>query len=200
MGTAVTEPSGWYSNRMPRPPLARERVLDAFESILIDDGERSATLDATARAAGVSKGGLLYHFASRDDLITGMLERLELLAEADLQRMASAPDGPVSYFIRTSVMEDLALDRALVAASRLAQGGSATASEKLRKVREDWSRALRPHVRDQAALNLLMLVSDGLYYNNALGLAGEEGSGLAGPIPVDDALTALIELVERATA
>ncbi len=129
-----------------------------------------------------------------------MLERLELLAEADLQRMASAPDGPVSYFIRTSVMEDLALDRALVAASRLAQGGSATASEKLRKVREDWSRALRPHVRDQAALNLLMLVSDGLYYNNALGLAGEEGSGLAGPIPVDDALTALIELVERATA
>lgn len=50
---------------MPRPPLAREKVLDAFEAILIDDGERAATLEATAKAAGVSKGGLLYHFRSK---------------------------------------------------------------------------------------------------------------------------------------
>ncbi|WP_337479241.1 TetR family transcriptional regulator [Microbacterium yannicii] len=50
---------------MSRPPLAREKVLDAFERILIDEGERAATMDAAARAAGVSKGGLLYHFASR---------------------------------------------------------------------------------------------------------------------------------------
>ncbi len=33
---------------MARPPLARERVLDAFEEILISSGERTATLDATA--------------------------------------------------------------------------------------------------------------------------------------------------------
>ena len=30
---------------MPRPPLAREKVLDAFESIVIADGERAATLE-----------------------------------------------------------------------------------------------------------------------------------------------------------
>ena len=40
---------------MPRPPLAREKVLDAFEAILIEEGERAATLEATAKAAGVSK-------------------------------------------------------------------------------------------------------------------------------------------------
>ncbi|MES2867584.1 MAG: TetR family transcriptional regulator, partial [Actinomycetota bacterium] len=64
---------------MARPPLARERVLDAFEEILISSGERTATLDATAKAAAVSKGGLLYHFASKDDLADGMIERLKRL-------------------------------------------------------------------------------------------------------------------------
>src|SRR5690606_1251603 len=88
----ITEPSGWYSNSrmpermlgsrrtgtasggvMPRPPLARERVLDAYETILLTEGERAATLEGVAAAAGVSKGGLLYHFASKDQLADGLL-------------------------------------------------------------------------------------------------------------------------------
>ena len=113
---------------MARPPLARERVLDAFEAILIDEGGRAATLDAVARRAGVSKGGLLYHFASKDDLAAGLVNRLDTLTDADLERMADSPEGPVTYYIRTSVMEDDALDRAIVATTRLAQGGSAIAT------------------------------------------------------------------------
>lgn len=183
---------------MARPPLAREKVLDAFESILIEEGERAATLEATAKAAGVSKGGLLYHFASKDDLVAGLLERLELLAAADLLRMAAAPDGPVSYYLRTSVMEDAALDRALIAASRVAQGGFPPASDALRRVRESWADALRPHVRDSAALDLVMLLGDGLYFNNALDAA--EPSGLAGPVPTGEQLQNLIALALRATA
>lgn len=185
---------------MARPPLAREKVLDAFESILVEEGERTATLDATAKAAGVSKGGLLYHFASRDDLIAGLLERLEQLAEEDLSRMASASDGPVAYYLRTSVMEDAALDRALVAASRVAQGGLTPASDALRRVRESWAEALRPHVRDDTALDLVMLLGDGLYYNNALDAAETEASGLAGPVPTGAQLEKLIELALRAAS
>ena len=39
------------------PSSTMERLLDAFEELLIDGGERSATLGAVAAAAGVSKGG-----------------------------------------------------------------------------------------------------------------------------------------------
>lgn len=179
---------------MSRPPRARERVLDAFESLLIDEGERAATMEATARVAGVSKGGLLYHFGSKDALEAGLIERLDALAQDDIDRMAAAPGGPVAYFVRTSVMSDDPLDRALIAAARLAQGGHAAAGAALRSIRRRWADALRPHTADDTALDLVMLVSDGLYYNNAL-----ETGGLSGPVPTGAAMDALIALVERST-
>lgn len=178
---------------MSRPPHARESVLDTFEAILIEDGERSATMDATARAAGVSKGGLLYHFGSKDALERGVIERLDLLVSDDITQMSSAPDGPISYFLRSSIMQNDPLDRAILATSRLAQGGNAAASTALREVRERWGDALRPHTRDAASLDLVMLVSDGLYFNNALA-----GGSIPGPVPRGPEMDALIALVERA--
>ena len=46
----------------------RDRILDAFEALVLEHGERAGTLAATAGAAGVSKGGLLYHFGSKAKL------------------------------------------------------------------------------------------------------------------------------------
>ncbi len=178
---------------MSRPPRARDSVLDAFEALLIDDGERAATMDAAARAAGVSKGGLLYHFATKDALEQALLERLTDLVDDDLAAMAAASDGAVAFFLRTSVMDGDPLDRALIAASRLAQGGSTDAADTLRDVRSRWEGALRPHVRDETALALVLLVSDGLYFNNALTVAGASG-----PVPRGAALDALVTLVESA--
>lgn len=178
---------------MSRPPLAREKVLDAFEAILIDEGERAATLDATARAAGVSKGGLLYHFASKEALEAGIVERLRALVEDDAAAMEAAPDGPISYFLRTSVMQNDPLDRAILATSRLAQGGSPAARAALREIRDRWADVLRPHTKDATVLDLVMLVSDGLYFNNAL-----EGGSIPGPVPRGTAMDALIAMVRGA--
>lgn len=179
---------------MSRPPRARESVLDAFESLLIADGERGATMDATARAAGVSKGGLLYHFATKEALEAALVERMESLVRDDVAQMRADPTGMVAAFVRTSVMENTPLDRALLAAAKLAQGGSAEASHALRRVRQEWEDALRPHTRDETALQLVLLVSDGLYFNNAL-----DQGGASGPVPRGGELDALIALVERAT-
>ena len=79
---------------MPRPPLARERVLDAFETILIDDGERAATLDAVARRAEVSKGGLLYHFPNKETLLNGVATNLMTQFRSHVEQAATAePEG-----------------------------------------------------------------------------------------------------------
>ncbi|CAN7311631.1 TetR/AcrR family transcriptional regulator [Microbacterium sp. LjRoot45] len=179
---------------MSRPPHARESVLDAFEALLIAEGERAATMEATARAAGVSKGGLLYHFASKEALEAALLARMEVRVHDDVEEMRADPSGLVAAFVRTSVMNDSPVDRALIAVSKLAQAGNADAALALRRVRQQWEDALRPHTRDETALHLVLLVSDGLYFNNAL----DQGT-VPGPVPQGAEMDALIALVERAT-
>ena len=51
--------------------------------------------------------------------------------------------------------------------------------------------SLRPHTKNAAALDLVMLVSDGLYFNNALA-----GGNIPGPVPRGAEMDALIALVE----
>ncbi len=68
----------------------KERILNAAEGVVLRDGVARLTLEATAAEAGLSKGGVLYHFPSRDALVTGMVARLIDLFDRDL---ASAHEG-----------------------------------------------------------------------------------------------------------
>lgn len=188
---------------MARPPRARETALDAYETLLITEGERAATLDAIAQLAGVSKGGLLYHFASKDALVEGLLDRLNERVTEDITAMIAATEGVVDYYLRTSTTLDEPLDRTLTATSRLAQAGDSQATAMLHTVRARWAETIRPHVRDAAALDLVMLVSDGLYYNIALdgdtpqSVPAADATG-GNFVPRGTALDALVKLVHRA--
>ncbi|MBG6212173.1 AcrR family transcriptional regulator [Cryobacterium sp. CAN_C3] len=155
-----------------RPASTRDRLLDAFEELLIEGGERSATLDAVAAAASVSKGGLLYHFGSKDALVDGQLERLDAFAATDAENIRSAPAGPVDYLIRTSVHGGSPLDRAYVASSRLAQGRHPRAIQILGDIRRRWLSVIEDTVHDRDVAQTIMLISDGLYVNSSL--AGPE--------------------------
>lgn len=65
------------------PTDARTRILQAASEVTQREGAIALTLDATAREAGVSKGGLLYHFPSKEALVQGMLEyHLEAFEQA----------------------------------------------------------------------------------------------------------------------
>lgn len=76
-------------------PDARTRVLDAAESIVRARGVPGLTLEAAAREAGVSKGGLLYHFGSKEALLAALLTRLaEFVSQDFVQAMERLPPGP----------------------------------------------------------------------------------------------------------
>jgi AcrR family transcriptional regulator len=53
----------------------RSQLIDAAEAVVTEEGVRNLTLDAVAARSGVSKGGLLYHFRSKEDLAAAMIER-----------------------------------------------------------------------------------------------------------------------------
>ncbi|WP_028280659.1 TetR/AcrR family transcriptional regulator [Arthrobacter sp. H5] len=146
---------------------SRERILDSFEDILITDGERAATMEAVAAAADVSKGGLLYHFPSKEALVDGLGERLESHSARDLELMAADPEGPARYYVRTSMYENSPLDRALVAMARLAQQGHAKAQASFSSIQELWLAALEDQLGSRSVARAVKLMGDGLYYDAA---------------------------------
>lgn len=156
---------------------ARDRILDSFEAILSTEGERSATLDAVAAHAGVSKGGLLYHFPNRDALTAGLLARLNTLADVDVAAMATAPEGPSLYYVSTSCIVGSEFDRALVAATRLGMDKHPDARATIRSIQERWLTLIRAEVGDDGTASAIMLLGDGMYYNAAFGGAGMPSGG-----------------------
>lgn len=159
---------------MPRKPAARERLIEAFERIVVEDGERAATLDAVAARAGVSKGGLLYHFAARHDLAAASLERLRELARADVQQMAASEEGAARAFLRSSLWVGSALDVSILTASRLAQSGDDDARAQLLELEHAWHRILLGDLGDAAVAQAVLHMGDGLYHNAAVGILAEE--------------------------
>ncbi|MET0328303.1 MAG: TetR/AcrR family transcriptional regulator [Luteimonas sp.] len=77
---------------------ARERILDAALAVADRVGAAHLTLDAVAAEAGVSKGGLLYHFASKDLLLKGVVEHHMAQHRSDLEiAEAMFPAHPGGY-------------------------------------------------------------------------------------------------------
>lgn len=73
----------------------RTRILDAVERIVLHKGVAGLTLEAAAREAGVSKGGLLYHFASKEALLAGLMQRLaDFITHEYEAGLARQPPGP----------------------------------------------------------------------------------------------------------
>ncbi|WKU05806.1 TetR/AcrR family transcriptional regulator [Micromonospora sp. HUAS LYJ1] len=100
------------------PQDTRRALLDAAADAVRARGIH-ASLDDIARFAGVSKGGLIYHFASKDDLILE-LARDQLAAfqagiDAALDPADTAPGRLTRAYLRASVAPDDAAVRASLA-------------------------------------------------------------------------------------
>jgi AcrR family transcriptional regulator len=162
-------PSGRANlNSVPRPPQARGKVLAAYVEILVTEGERAATLDAVAERAGVSKGGLLYHFGSREELVDGLLDRLSEVGDQDVSAMRDAPEGAVAYYLRTSGTAGDALPDLYLAAMRLTGDSARRASERMAALSDAWLELIADEVGDRELARLIQLVGDGLYFNALL--------------------------------
>lgn len=148
---------------MPPPPAARAKVLRAFAELLVESGERAATLEAVADRAGVSKGGLLYHFPSKDALVDGLLDHLGELTAADVGTMRGAPEGPADYLLRTSTVIDGEFGIVYLAASRLAQGAYPRARDVLDEAQAAWTATVREELGDPVLSRAVSLMGEGLY-------------------------------------
>jgi AcrR family transcriptional regulator len=71
---------------------ARQDLFDAAIEVVTERGFKDASVDEIARRAGLSKGGLYWHFPSKDDLFFALLEeRVDRAYIQMAEMLASAP-------------------------------------------------------------------------------------------------------------
>ena len=91
------------SERQKGQSSSRERILDAASQLVCEIGAGRLTLDAVADRAGLSKGGLLYSFPSKDDLLRGMVERMVADALSDKAALSSALSHKTNVAARVAI-------------------------------------------------------------------------------------------------
>ena len=81
----------------------REAIFNAANRVILEKGAEAFTLEAVAKEANVSKGGLLYHFPSKVQLIQAMIERMIAQVEATLRdELAKSGGDYLTAYIRAS--------------------------------------------------------------------------------------------------
>ncbi|MGQ0384295.1 MAG: TetR/AcrR family transcriptional regulator [Gammaproteobacteria bacterium] len=59
---------------MSRPPAARQKILSAAREIVENRGTGALTFDELVNVSGITRGGITYHFPTKEDLLRGLLE------------------------------------------------------------------------------------------------------------------------------
>lgn len=163
----------------------RDEILEAAGRIVAEQGGGALTLDAAAKAAGVSKGGLLYHFPTKEALIAGMFKAYLAQFEALLAEEEAADRGPErGRWLRAYVRASFAApppELPLVSALLAAQGVDVALLDRFRQAHAAWqARALADSV-PPAAARLALAAVDGVVYAELFGLgaaSGEERAAL----------------------
>ena len=145
----------------------RAKLLDAAGAVIRRDGPQALTLDAVAAQAGVSKGGLLYHFRSKRELLDGLVGRWM----DDFQRDIDAESG---NFARRYVAandgahaEEVGMLAALVADPQVLAA--------VRERHETWQDRVASEGGDPVDATVARLAADGLWLADLLGTAPPRG-------------------------
>jgi AcrR family transcriptional regulator len=165
----------------------RARIVTAAEDVVLTDGVARLTLEKAAERAGISKGGVLYHFPTRSALVAAMVSRLTEDFDAALDRhhepaepadgTAERPDRPGS-FARAYVAESFALPQGeleergerLGAAVLAAMASEPELLAPLQVAFGRWQARLEADSTDPVRATVARLAADGLWLSELFGL------------------------------
>lgn len=153
-----------------KPTITREGLLEIAEGIVRNEGAAGLTVDALAKAAGISKGGVQYSFPSKDDLVRALIERWTHQFDALLGDMDEVPPADL-------VRKYIAVMRGSQAAMNAKMAGLVTAyvqnPQNVMEVRQ-WYRSMFERLgggaSDAQAARVAFLAVEGLFLLRIAGI------------------------------
>lgn len=147
-------------------PSRRALLLQAANAVARREGAAALTLDAVAAEAGVSKGGLLYHFPTKEALILGLLEDALSRFDTAMEEMRRGTSTAGAYLAATAFGTDPDGDASLIPA--LAQRPELM--EPLQQKYQRWTEKMLQEGLDPVEVWICRLVADGLWLSDTLRL------------------------------
>ena len=148
----------------------RELIFKACSQILRRDGLTNLTLKAVAKEAGISKGGLLYHFETKEALIEALFEYHNNIFEDRLKKLVTlegeSPGAYLRAYAKASVEqmsdpENVKLYSSLFAAEEK----YASAHKLMRQKYIGWQKKIDQCGLDSEWAMLLRFAVDGLWFS-----------------------------------
>jgi AcrR family transcriptional regulator len=152
----------------------RGAILSAAANIVMEQGAAQLTLDAVAKKAGVSKGGVLYHFPSKDALVQGMVEQLVQGLTGRIRSEYEQDDFGTNRgrWLRALTKANFAAqDQALSAALTAAVLLNPKLLEPNRRAYEARQSLIEQDGVDIVWANIIRLVGDGIWFSELMGFA-----------------------------
>lgn len=172
-------PSGRYRNYLISKTV--NKILDAAETIAVRDGVSHLTLEAVGVEAGLSKGGVLYNFASKDALVHGMVARLIDVCETEMARLIAADPNPKGRYTRAylgvTFPEQGSQSHRMNQLAAVLLTAILTNSECLAPVRDHFRRHQEELLRDgldAATANIVRSAADGMWLAEMLRMPGPD--------------------------
>jgi AcrR family transcriptional regulator len=81
---------------MSRPAHARDAVLAAAESLVKDIGAANLTYDELVRRSGITRGGITYHFPTKDTLLQALVANDLARWQACIAEKRARHEGPAA--------------------------------------------------------------------------------------------------------
>ena len=153
-------------------PSNRDRILDAAVRVIQRDGVTAVTFDSVAAEAELTRGGILYHFRSREDLLAAIHQHLASQWEATLVTEAGRPaeeltaDERLAAYIRVSSQSATRAELQLMLEAATRPEWAAPWSAVL----ERWAPVAPDAEADPVSMNRLVarLAADGLWMFESL--------------------------------
>jgi AcrR family transcriptional regulator len=158
-------------------PQARtkDRLLDAAGAVVRRDGAQALTLDAVAAEAGVSKGGLLYHFKSKRELLDAMVERWLDEWQGQIDRDKGEEGFLTGYVHATHLGGAGPAEREAEFGLIAALIAEPAVLEVVRERFDLWQHEVVAAADDPVEATVARLATDGLWFADLLGFAPPRG-------------------------
>lgn len=156
------------------PEEKKKNLLSAASVIVKEEGVANLTFEAVAKKAGVSKGGLLYHYSSKEALIKAMVQEWSLNYFKSIETFVKSESNTIgkwSHAYINATLLDLDNDKNLTSALMAAMYTNPSLLEEYRRDYNILLDKLMNDGTDPIKITIARLAIDGLWFSEIFDLA-----------------------------